>query len=241
VRKLVLLFCVFAVMSVSAGAYASATNWVILVKASTANYARGGSATVVGAYITGQNPTTAQWPDISGISVSAVRVGDTYDSKYIASLGSQLTFDLKIGARNEYPDSTQRITLWNTAQDAADRDTSLDTSLVYTLYQGTTLKAWFTTPQHEDVWPYMFLDRALWHDVSDLLQVKGWNPGAADTGFYLDVPVVKGANYDALADYSLSATPYMVEHMDTPEPGSLLILGSGLIAMAGFTIRRRRA
>ena len=55
--------------------------------------------------------------------------------------------------------------------------------------------------------------------------------GTSLTNFALDyVRVAQGT--EVLADHGLPATP---------EPGSMLALGSGLIAMAGLALRRRRA
>jgi hypothetical protein len=238
-RKLVLTLCVLAVMSVSAGAYASATNWVMLIKASATDYSYAGTATTFGVYTTAQAPSTATWPTTAGSCATAVKVGGSYYSKYITAAGLEQTYDLKVGARGEYPYQNLRLTLWNPAADAANRESALDTNLVFTLYQGDTLAAWFSTGAHRDDYRAFASDR--WFDVSVLMQPKGWNPGPIATGFFLDMPAVTGNGFYALADYSFSATPYRHGDPITPEPGSLLVLGSGLIGMTGFAIRRRRA
>jgi hypothetical protein len=242
-KKVLLIVCVATMLvgMVVASASASTTNWVVMIKASNVDYNNGGSATTVGVYNTALTPSAASWPTTSGAAATAVDASGSYYSKQIlAAAGGDKTWGLKVGARSEYPISTVRLSLWNTALDAASRDTLLDTSNIYTLYHGQDLVAWFSNSAKADDTRYA---SNLWFDVSSLLQAKGWNPTAAATGWYKDMTVVKAAGFAGIDSYSFSSiTTYNAPTpTETPEPGSLLALGSGLIGLVGFTARRRKA
>jgi len=128
-----------------------------------------------------------------------------------------------------------RLSIWNTALDAANRDTLLDTTKAISLWQGETLLAWFAQDGLKAAGQdYAAGQRA---DIDVLLQAKGWNPGAAMTGWFIDVPATKGAGFAELPVYTVK-----VENTEpVPEPGSMLALASGLVGFAGMALRRRRA
>jgi len=78
--------------------------------------------------------------------------------------------------------------------------------------------------------------------------VEGWvNGGWANTGMLMwggvDPTNSSTRWYENVSeDATVANRPYLtINYTPIPEPGSLLALGSGLIAMGGFALRRRRA
>jgi hypothetical protein len=247
VRKVIFILCAVALLFVGiTAANASATNWVLVLKATSPTYTNAGGALTVGiGPVAADAVQTQTWPTASGSAAVAERspADTTFHAKHVIGVGvapvvpDNLVFKLLLGARPEYTAATVRLSVFNNLQDVQSRDTLLDSNRIYKLYSGAadtgTLLAWWSTAV--DVNPYQ-LDAQKWWNVSTLLKPKGWSPVVADTGWFIDRDVVKGAGFADLANYALAS-----EVIPTPEPGSLLAFGSGLVGLTGFAIRRRKA
>jgi hypothetical protein len=113
---------------------------------------------------------------------------------------------------------------------------------------------WFHDPGGGSFGPWLGgtdeVTEGVWQWVSgESWGYTNWHPGQPDDwagsedylDFYVNSPTARASTWNDLADWPLSPitaiTGYVVE---TPEPGTLLLLGLGVVGVAGLGRRRRR-
>jgi hypothetical protein len=244
-KKVLLVLCVVALLALTSAAYATESNWLISVKAVSPAFLNAGTAINLGVG-TAASTANASFPTTAQSTAQGEKTGsDTgYHNKHQYAQDTDgdvlYSWDLKIGAKSDATYSTINICLYNNAEPQLNTTNQvLDLALGYAFFDGQDLAAWFSTAGNKDAIVaqkgYAAADTAKWFDVSVLLKAKGWNPTAASTGWYYTDTATKGTNFDSLGSYSFQAFSVV-----TPEPGSLMAMGSGLIGLAGFAIRRRK-
>jgi hypothetical protein len=240
-----------ALIAVASAAYASDSAWLISVKAVSAAFG-GGAALTVGV---GTTTDTAQsWPTSVGSTANASNTAAYGDlaGQYRArkdvtrDLGAEAEgangygWDLLIGARADYAPATINICIWNNRTASLGAGGELNHALAYAFYKGDTLLAWFSDAGlvHDLAVSNGGMNAALWADANLLIKnSSSWSPTSAATGFYVTDTVTRSAtgSFGDLGAYRFEAFAPTV-----PEPGSFMALGSGLIGLAGFAIRRRK-
>jgi hypothetical protein len=247
-KKVLMMVCVVALLVVASAAYASDSAWLISIKAVTAT-AAGGSAATVGVGTSSEQ--TAGFPASNGGATAerTAALGDTTyhmrhdvarDLAAEAQGGTGYSWDLKIGARGTVGNTTAiNICIWNNTLPNFGVGGELNHALVYGLFRGGELLKWFSDdaairPLATADDPEFTQDK--WVNTSQLLKAStNWSPTVANMGFYITHTATNGAGYADLEDYTFKAFAPTV-----PEPGSFMALGSGLIGLAGFAIRRRK-
>jgi hypothetical protein len=231
-KKSIVIACVVALLIgvVAAGANAAAGNWIISIKAYSDQWTgldKNVSIGVQGAGTATLASGSAAANKVEALASDGVSV---WTKKTLATGATAGEFGLKIGEGGGFP--TININIYNLATSLGN-DQALDTNLVYKFKNslGETL-ATFSSLANQRA------GMVGWNNVSVLMKAGTWANGAADRGwFYTDTTPVINSAFLSLENYSFS----FEQAPPIPEPGSLLALGSGLIGMAGFAIRRRRA
>jgi hypothetical protein len=254
-KKILLVVCVVALLAVASAAYASDSAWYIQIKAVNPTTFGGGAGVTMGV---GTSAELAQnFPTTTGSTANAestAAYGDatsTYHSKHDVlrdTVGTEeYAWDLKIGSRSDYAPSTINICIWNNTLALAGNGGAANASLAYALYKGDALLAWFSTGATQaqfanTYWKVPGLATAKWTDLAVIQKNSStWSPSSTNQGFFVTDTVTKSeiGKFDDLANYSFKAFGYEAPVV-TPEPGSIMALGSGLIGLAGFAIRRRK-
>lgn len=249
-KKFLMVVCVIALLAVASAAYASDNAWLISIKAVTPASAGGGAAALVGVGTT--SDLTASFPASNGGATAEQSAGDAtnvFHSRHdgLRDVDGQEAYEwgLKIGAKGTVPGTTLvNICIWNNATANLGAGGILNQNLAYALYSGNDLLAWFSsdlgTVKALAMAGDVGLTEGLWSNTSVLIKnATSWSPTTANMGFFVQRTVNNGAAYGDLDTYRFVAFAPQ-EVIVTPEPGSLMALGSGLIGLAGFAIRRRR-
>lgn len=241
-KKSIVIACVVVLLIglVAAGAQATATNWVVAIKAYSEAWTGVDKSPTVGIGTASQTLASGS-AAVNKAEVLATDGTSVWTKKILAGTTTSGTFGLKIGEGGGF--ASLNINIYNIATGTGGVNTALDTSLVYTFKNGATTIATFSSAANHAL--EVAAGRAVtgWNDVALLMKPTGWANGLADRGwFYTDTTPTINSSFLALEDYSFSFDQFVTpEPPVTPEPGSLLALGSGLIGMAGYAIRRRRA
>ena len=244
-RKAILIACVVALLVgfVAASASATAGNWAVQIKAFNTSWGMADKSSDLGVAATATQTTISTLPQ-SGKGEAVIAKGDgTFLSKQRvtanATVGTSLTWDLEVGTGGVLP--AINVAIFNQAADILNANTALDIdNYYYEFKQGDTVLATWSSLLNR----VCLIDAVGWIDIADmdrgLLRAKGFTPTAGLTGYYVTItPPVASASWAGLEDFSFSQ--YRLAVPGTPEPGSFLALGSGLVGLAGFAIRRRKA
>lgn len=250
-KKFLLVVCVVALIAVaSAGAYATTSSWLISIKALTLT-GGGNAAAMVGVGTTTETNTTSI--SSNGGAVAERTGTDTayhvrHDVAQQAVGAEDYSWNLKIGAKSATVPGTTvvNICLWNNQLANLGAGGELDHALVYGFYKAGELVKWFSDDVELMKANALAKDAAYtvdkWVSTSQLLKAaSNWSPTTANWGYFIQDTVTNSSGAWAdVGDYSFQAFYAPTPETVTPEPGSFMALGSGLIGLAGFAIRRRK-
>lgn len=233
-KKVILVVCVIALFAMATSAFASTTQtgnpnqWLVTFRSGILNGTAltGGGDVSLGFTADGSGDGAGPSYLASAANIQAVNHGSGSNKQLEPfSLGVPYSFDIVIGIGTGYVAAGGNATQVYLAQWAPDKNGlatgwTLPTNYKVTVTKGQTTLATYTYATTPGFW------------------VGGTAPAAnknGGLGFWY--------TYDGTASSFASSTDILTVTVspNAPEPGSLLALGSGLIGLAGFAIRRRRA
>jgi hypothetical protein len=239
VRKIILgILIAVLLISVAGSAMASSAKWVVMLRAGSlsggsmsgfASISLGGNATPATAISNIWADTKANIATYQGTSFYSTETQDTdiaapYTYNFVVSMGANF---------NKEADNVTYKPVWVSAWNPESAGFpvvsgyQLPSDYVMTVKRnGQTLATW----THDNL-----------YGVTGDTPAPGGVPGSTApgrVGFWYNASVSTG--YATSNDvFTITVGPASIPN--TPEPGSLLALGSGLVGLAGFAIRRRRA
>lgn len=232
-KKVLVIVCVAAFMlSIATVAMASETSWLLAARASTTTFVNASGTAQVGCMsttgVTGWTDSAASSAGLALWSPAYTGANNYAIMDRVAPLSGEdsKTWEYRMWLNPGWASADLVLSFWNlTAQDIPETIGGVE--YVYTI---TMLADPTQTYAPGDKW------------VFDATK-NGTSTGPAMQLAFSNFDALKmtaGAAVEGGVKFTFTAAPF-AEEPPIPEPGSMLALASGLVGMAGYAIRRRRA
>jgi len=227
VRKFIVVAVVVALLlSVAGAAMASSSYWVVKFRTGklTGTTLSNLGNVILGAQTTASS-TNAATPASNAANVASAAGGGFHNAEWLDSDNpAPYVYTLTLAVGTAYPVETPVwVTAWAPEKYLGTAGRAMPTNYVVTV-DGAGMAAPVT-------WTYANLYVGT---------VEPTTSGIGPVGFWY-TPLGRNDAYGTSQDILTVTIGPAGEPPITPEPGSMVALGSGLVAMAGYALRRRRA